>query len=438
MRRAIIGVLIITLGLLLRACDTTEPPNDNQSVNLILEDVSCTEAWIKLSTTNLQLPTTILLKQNEQTRETINLITTDTLLYIDSLLPNTSYQYQASSIQYRVSSKELNITTLDTTSHNFSFETFTFGGTAGSSSLYDVVIVGDEIWAVGEIYVADTSINGYTTYNAVHWDGVEWELKRINMESSCNPVTYPPLRAIWAFSENNIVVTSGGSIGWFDGMTNRPDCSIRPLLTGSINKIWGTSINDLYVVGNEGNIAHYQNGQWIRIESGTDLPFQDIWGAEDKAGEEQILAIASDKFGTGGKYLVRINENNASHLNEFIPTAVSLSGIWFIPDKKYYLVGDGIYKKHILSDTRWQLDSITYQIQYYPYGVRGNGINNVVVCGEAGTISHFNGATWKIFNGLYIYDRLLKISMVSNIIIAVGTRYNNGINNQGIIYFGRR
>lgn len=105
MRRAIIGVLVITLGLLLRACDITEPPNENQSINLILEDVSCIEAWIKLSTINLQLPAAITLKQTNPTGETksqiINLKTQDSLLYIDSLLPNKNYHYQVSSIQQR-------------------------------------------------------------------------------------------------------------------------------------------------------------------------------------------------------------------------------------------------------------------------------------------------------------------------------------------------
>ena len=75
---------------------------------------------------------------------------------------------------------------MDTTSHNFTFETFTFGGTAGSSILYDVAIINEnDIWAVGEIYIADTSINGYTTYNAVHWDGNQWELKRIMFYTFC-------------------------------------------------------------------------------------------------------------------------------------------------------------------------------------------------------------------------------------------------------------
>jgi hypothetical protein len=54
-------------------------------------------------------------------------------------------------------SNELSVTTMDTTSHNFTFTTWKFG-TIGSSVLYDVAIVYENnIGAVGEIMIADTS-----------------------------------------------------------------------------------------------------------------------------------------------------------------------------------------------------------------------------------------------------------------------------------------
>ena len=427
-------------------CNTTEPPpGEKPTLTLKLEDASCTEAWITLTTTNLQLPATVTLKQDNQTRNTINLIKADTLLYIDSLLPNTNYQYQVSSDpqsgeQQQASSNGLTVTTMDTTSHDFTFATYTFGGEAENSVLYDVAIIDEnDIWAVGEIYLLDSlGQPDPRAYNAVHWDGNQWEIKRIRYYGSCSAVEYPPLKAIWAFSVNDIIISNGGSIGRFNGNTVNLDCRVNSLLTGAIVKMWGTSNDDLYVVGNNGSIAHYQNEVWSKVESGTNLPFQDIWGAQTNTGEEQILAVASDKFGTGGKYLVKINGNTAEHLNDIITVGVSLSGIWFIPEKKYYLVGDGIYSKHSSFEKYWQFDSIIYKIQYYPYSVRGEGINDVVICADAGNIAHFNGVSWRIYYGETISDRLLSVSIEDSMIIAVGSRYNNGINNNAIIYFGRR
>jgi hypothetical protein len=89
---------IISLLFLAVACNTTEPPNgEKPTLTLKLEDASCTEAWITLSATNLTAEggqATLILKQNDEVRDTINLSSADTLLYIDSLLPNTSYQFK--------------------------------------------------------------------------------------------------------------------------------------------------------------------------------------------------------------------------------------------------------------------------------------------------------------------------------------------------------
>jgi hypothetical protein len=63
----------------------------------------------------------------------------------------------------------------DTTSHNWTFETFLLGG-AASSVLYDVAIVNDSTaMGVGELYLQDSS--GQADPNAcnlVKWDGQNW------------------------------------------------------------------------------------------------------------------------------------------------------------------------------------------------------------------------------------------------------------------------
>ena len=47
--------------------------------------------------------------------------------------------------------------------------------------LYDVAIIDENnIWAVGEIYLNDSlGQPDPTPYNAVHWDGISWNLKKI-------------------------------------------------------------------------------------------------------------------------------------------------------------------------------------------------------------------------------------------------------------------
>lgn len=66
--------------------------------------------------------------------------------------------------------------TIDTTSHNFNFQTWRFGEHS-SSTLYDVAIIDENnIWAVGEIYLNDsTGQPDPMPYNAIQWNGIQWQ-----------------------------------------------------------------------------------------------------------------------------------------------------------------------------------------------------------------------------------------------------------------------
>jgi len=327
---------------------------------------------------------------------------------------------------------------MDTTSHDITFQSWTFG-TIGSSVLYDVAIINENnIWAVGEINIADTSINGYTTYNAVHWDGSNWELKRIYYYGSCSAVEYPPLKAIWAFSENNIVITNGGSIGWFDGNTINLDCNVNPLLTGAINKIWGSSSSDLYVVGNNGNIVHYNGTLWTQIESGTELNINDIWGDyNEKTSEWEILAVASN-YGTGLEKQILLLKDNVV-IN--IPTGSQMWPLlttWFVPNRQYYVAGAGIYQKRLLMEGLWK-NNATDITTFATTSIRGNNVNDVIGVGAFGDFIHFNGVNWKndyqeplLSNGSYT-----EVIVKGDLVVAVGGNQIS-INSEAVILMGRR
>lgn len=190
------------------ACNTTEPPS-NETLLLKLEDVSCTEAWLQLTTSNLQLPATINLYKNNVISHIFNLNTQDSLLYIDSLLPNQNYKFKVvlnTTNNPQPTTNEVLAQTMDTTSHNFTWQTFTFGEAgAGGSTLYDVAIINEnDIWAVGEIYMNDSLGNpDPMPYNAVHWNGGEWEVKKITVNFRGYLIT-PPLEGAFAFSDTDI------------------------------------------------------------------------------------------------------------------------------------------------------------------------------------------------------------------------------------------
>lgn len=464
MKQIIFSVLVISLGLSLKSCNTTEPPPPGDTIVIKIEDVSCTEAWIELTTTNLQLPTNITLNQINPTGGTVTqniiLSNTDTLLYIDSLLPNQTYNFQSviqPIKQSEIKSNELSVTTMDTTSHDFTFETFTFGGTAGSSTLYDVAIVGNEIWAVGVIYVADTSINGYTMYNAVHWDGSEWELKRIYFPTVCGSTNQTPYPAssIFAFDDGKIWISSSGDkIAILENNIQINQFCLPPNVSMSINKIWGSSRptgagNDLYVVGNSGNIAYYNGQSWQRIESGTDADLKDIYGTPDmdklwtcgwsnQNGRVAILEIKENRVES-------IWDSQTNRTFSYYYHGLLLNTLWANGNGEFVL-GTGVIIRHSILDKRIvRYEWVPYlngqkvlNLGNYAYRIRGSNKNNIAVVGDAAMVWHYNGTTWHKFEEIYNFDdRLYGLAVIDNLIIAVGKSYSVGLGG-ALILVGRR
>jgi hypothetical protein len=111
--------------------------------------------------------------------------------------------------------------------------------------------------------------------------------------------------------------------------------------------MWGTDKAIIYTVGYEvGNIAHYNGTSWKKIESGTDLNINDIWGDyNEKTGEWEILAVASN-YGTDlEKKILLIKDNVVINLPTS-PQMWPLLTTWFIPNRQYYVAGAGIYQKN--------------------------------------------------------------------------------------------
>ena len=415
------------------SCSTTEPPDPPPPVvkpilTLELEDAHCTEAWLQLNTKDLTFPAELILKQYNPTGDSLAQIfilnTQDSLLYIDSLLPNQTYYYQVFSFQSatggQVSSIKQPVTTMDTTSHNFTFEMITFGGQIGSSILFDVAIINENnIWAVGEIWIADTSQLGYTKYNAVHWDGNSWELKRIPFYFNGQP-SYDPIKAIFAFSENDIWFGIGSLIHW-DG-TGFYSISTSTVFPSLINKMWGSNSNDLYIVGNGGNIAHYNGQSWQRIESGTTLNINDIWGDYNpKTGEWEILAVGGNILAGYDNIILQIQSNNPIQKINSDSVNWPLGTLWFQSGKNYYIALSGIFQKHNLNESFWK-NNIYSITTYTVFRVRGQEINDVAAVGGVGELLHFNGTSWKSFieNTQLLSGNYYGCSIKGNKIIAVG------------------
>jgi len=434
------------LPFLFATCNSIEPPPPplEKAITLTLEDVSCIEAWITLSTNNLQLPATVTLKQNNITRTTINLIKPDTLLYIDSLLPNVNYNFQVSSIQHQVSSNELSVTTMDTTSHGFSWRTWEFGDIS-NSYLFDVAIINENnIWAVGEILIADTSATGYTKYNAVHWDGSEWTLHRIMFYTICGQQSRTPYPAssVFTFSENDVwIAMYGDQVARLDGTTQIATTCLP--ISFSIKKIWGENPNSIYAVGDMGKIVHYQNGiGWQVIESGTDADLLDVWGTPDG----NIVWVSGREDGNK-TVLIKI-ENNQTNIvfEDHYPWQIQegrisggISSIW-TNSKNFIYMTTPITVYRCLSTTSGEGQEIYPYDDYLNGGtirIRGTTSNDIITSGSNCSILHYNGFSWKRYEQFTdINTKLWSSDIRGNIMAAVGDKLENIFYYKAIIIVG--
>jgi len=176
----------------------------------------------------------------------------------------------------------------------------------------------------------------------------------------------------------------------------------------------------LYGVGVNGGIAHYDGVEWRRIESGTNLTFLDIYGATDsETGEQQILALCSENI-PHERGLYRLQANMATALSTY-PLQYDLSGIWFVPNKHYYLVGSGMFEKTLLSDSAWE-NGKPGIVKYGLSGIRGNGLNDVFAVGAYGECLHWNGKSWQSYidkTGIE-YGGYGSVAVKGDLVIAVG------------------
>jgi len=425
--------LLVPLGILtLTSCSTTDPKLE-PDLKLELKDVSCTEAWLQLTTRNIQLPATINLLNNNVLSQVYVLNTQDSLLYIDSLLPNQSYKFKVvanTTYNPQPTTNEVLAQTMDTTSHSFTWQIFELGNPLiDPSIIYDVAIINENnIWAVGEIYMNDSLGNpDPEPYAVAHWNGSGWDLKKLKFNCrlyypNCGPETLlvTPAYSIFARNENDIWI-SAASVHHFNGTIWSEEAGI--LGAGDAHKIWGNA-NELWFVGSAGFIAHQSSSKiWTRIESGTNSIIGDAWGVSN-SGISTIYCVVSSFFEPQkDRKILKITNGKVDSVSW--KENRLLYSCWTNSNKYLYVCGSGVYNNKSGQWYQEDLPAISMN------RIRGNALNDIFLIGDFGFASHFNGVSWQIYNENFgdIWGLLFKQDIVS----FVGQK-----NGYGYIVIGKR
>ena len=189
-------VLLVLILLQLTCKKNPTGPEVTANVQLSVDYVTCTEVWLKLGFSDAPAGGEYRITRDGATVLSGTITGSSAVLYDTTAQAKKNYTYTAywlSSGQVKQISPSLSVTTLDSTSHDYNWRVFYFGG-AASSYLMDVSIVSDtNIWAGGAIYEFDsTGVVDPYIYNAAHWNGKSWgEVSKVTTRI---PSFWPGLR----------------------------------------------------------------------------------------------------------------------------------------------------------------------------------------------------------------------------------------------------
>jgi len=418
--------LLLSLALLWGCLDD---PFENHSLQLEAE-AGVTEAWLSLRVEGLKSGAVYTLQRNGAVIFNSRLQTADTVIYDSLLTPATTYRYRffASEQGETSPAAETVLTTMDTTSHDFDWQVYTFGGQKGTSLFYDVAIIDEnDIWAVGEIHTAETdrwnedSTKWIPPYNAAHWDGQKWTLLHVNGNGS-------PIHVIQAFATNDIWFQ--GVLHW-DGLKYTLHNKNFPLMSNGdgwrMNKMWGISSDDFYVVGNKGMMAHYDGTGWTKIETGTEENIKDIMGVATES-DADIYATAVTLFFENERKILHLRDGQVIGSETWPYETKNPETVWLKSPLQLFVAGNGVYVKK--RNLGWRI--MKESLGKYVFNIRGNDINDIFIVGDRKLLMHYNGRTWKNYT-YYGYGSLDAVAVKGDLVVAVGLEYP-----PALIYMGKR
>jgi hypothetical protein len=187
-------------------------------------------------------------------------------------------------------------------------------------------------------------------------------------------LTGPTLNGIWGSSESNIyAMGSNGTIFHFDGSTWNNES-----LGGSttFNGIWGLAADDIYAVGVDSSttpvrwlVYHFNGSSWSQVASGDGYTLYNVWGSSSV----DLSGRANDVYAVGGKMI-----------------------FGHPPDDEYYILHyDGTSWSQVDSGSGFHATGI-----WGSASLDGSGrADDVFVCGQnvnenGGYIRHYNGSAW--------------------------------------------
>jgi len=189
---------------------------------------------------------------------------------------------------------------------------------------------------------------------------------------------------------------------------------------GDLNAIWGSSGTDVFAVGDNGLIIHYDGNNWSLMGSGTpDLDISGVWGTHgsdvfavgsggmllhydgnswsrtslDGIGDLNAIwgSSATDVFAVGDNGLIIHYDGDNWSLMGSGTTDLDMSGVWGTSGTDVFAVGKHEHTGGVL---HYDGDGWSAESEGPVNAIWGSSANDVWAIGESGTILHKDGESW--------------------------------------------
>ena len=311
----------------------------------------------------------------------------------------------------------------DSTTQNFTFETYEFGDGGSSSYLNDIWIFDENnIWAVGWISPDDPANNTYHVGNPniVIWDGVKWNVPNFSGTSS-------GIYGLWAADSNNIYFATGGIVTYRNGTYTYVNTNLGLQSYQGIHKLWGSNESNIWGVGPWGTIVHYDGSQWTKIDFDQGWYFYGITGNPATG-----VAYAYAQNNSDIRIIVQLDNSTATIIHQSRQvTAVKANAINFI-DSALYLAGSD-FSSTLLWKFNLQTKKIDSLFTLVPttglYQATGNKKIDYYFWGDdygTGKMVQYNGKRFKVFDLPKASDNRGGANTNGNVSAFVGYADNKG------------
>ncbi|MBS1903047.1 MAG: hypothetical protein JSS75_05025 [Bacteroidetes bacterium] len=289
------------------------------------------------------------------------------------------------------------------------------------------------VWVFGpdDIYLVGNNLYRFdgSSFHQIH---TRDSTHHVTMDGAMNGYS------IFAFDTNHYwLIHYGGDA--VHSLTNGVFEDFRP---GQTNACWGQSSHDLFVVGNAGQIHHYDGTTFTDMASPTTKDLRSVWGTS----HNDVWACGAN-VSTGQTTLLHYdgtiwtedplaNTESAKRSGMFV--------VWAGDSLGHHLAvtaGSNVY--HRTDGGAWRNDttlvpnSLGQGTFVGLYLLSANSSTDIMAAGSWGWVGHWNGKTWQRYDALYDYSNVNYIgkalSLKGNTACVVGTK-----NGQSWVAIGRR